>query len=310
MLYSTVRGSLTRRVSILTLCNWPSPQPKRTLSVRYTLDGREPTEDSPLFTAPVDVGSRAGEANVLSMISGTATASQHTDGWRAPLGEVRKATVVRARAFRPGALPGPVGTQTYWIGSAALRTDGLPTLSIVTDPGPLRLRSRVTCSAQCSTSTWPIILARRSRARARQLHPARPCWERTLTSSASHRTVLWPGANRWSWTSKGNRHARSGRNPFGSRRAARPARKRRSSRRSSRPGATGDGAPLVEFRHLRLRNAGNDWDVAMMRDDWCHRLVAGLGLDLMSSRAVSLFLDGGVLGRADVARGTGPTVSP
>ena len=98
------------------------------------LDGSEPDELSPLFPASLAVTSRAGQANTHSMKTGTATANQHTDGWKPPLGEVRKATVVRARAFRPDAQPSPVVTHTYFIGAAARHTDGLPVLSLATDP--------------------------------------------------------------------------------------------------------------------------------------------------------------------------------
>ena len=86
-------------------------------TVRYTLDGSEPTEDSPLFGAALAIAGRAGEPNRLSMIQGTSTANQHTDGWKPPVGEVRKATVVRARAFKADALASPVATHTYFIGA-------------------------------------------------------------------------------------------------------------------------------------------------------------------------------------------------
>ena len=88
------------------------------VTIRYTLDGGEPSATSPAYTAPLTISSKAGQPNVLSMIQGTATANQHTDGWKPPAGEVRKATVVRARAFRAGAPDGPVGTQ---IGRASCR---------------------------------------------------------------------------------------------------------------------------------------------------------------------------------------------
>ncbi len=263
--------------------------------VRYTLDGGEPTEDSPLFTAPVEVGSREGDANVLSMISGIATANQHTDGWRAPLGKVRKATVVRARAFRPGALPGPVGTQTYWIGSAALRTDGLPTLSIVTETNGLfdYYRGIYMLGAvfdQYVASHPGEALTGHTPANYTQRGPA---WER----AADVECFAPDGLLAWSepviLDIKGQSSRSFRQKSFGLK-ARGETGKENTIEHALFPGLArlGDGAPLVEFRHLRLRNAGNDWDVAMMRDDWCHRLVAGLGLDVMSSRPVSLFLDG------------------
>ena len=54
----------------------------------------------------------------------------------------------------------------------------------------------------------------------------------------------------------------------------------------------GDGSPLDTFQHLRLRNGGNDWAYAAMRDAFCHQLVQGLGLPVTSWRPVSVYLDG------------------
>jgi uncharacterized repeat protein (TIGR02543 family) len=68
------------------------------------------------------------------------------------------------------------------------------------------------------------------------------------------------------------------------------------------PGLTkrGNGRPLDDFRHLRLRNYGNDWDHAMMRDSFAARLCADLGTDTMSSRPASVYLDGEYWGILEV----------
>jgi hypothetical protein len=68
--------------------------------IRYTLDGSDPNPLSALYSSPVPIGRTAA---------------------------------LKARAFRPGALPGPVLTATYFIGE----TISLPTVSLSTDPGNL-----------------------------------------------------------------------------------------------------------------------------------------------------------------------------
>jgi hypothetical protein len=263
--------------------------------VRFTLDGAEPTEASPQFSEPVPLASRAGEANVLSLISGTATANQHTDGWKPPLGEVRKATVVRARAFRPGALPGPTATHTYFIGPEAFRTDRLPVLSLATTTDGLfdyytgiYMLGAVFDQYVAAHPSEP--LTGHTPANYTQRGPA---WERAAD------VEFFTADGQSAWTEPvaldiQGQSSRSFRQKSFGLKARGEAGKNNTIEFPLFPGLKklGDGTPLTEFHHLRLRNAGNDWDVAMMRDDWCHRLVEGLNLDVMSSRPVALYLDG------------------
>ncbi|HUS37487.1 MAG TPA: CotH kinase family protein [Verrucomicrobiae bacterium] len=96
-------------------------------SIRYTLDGTEPTASSPLYTAPIQIRTRAGTANGISMIS--------TGGyWSAPAGEVFKGWTVRARAFKPGALSLGTVTHSYFVDPKGRARYSLPVVSITTDP--------------------------------------------------------------------------------------------------------------------------------------------------------------------------------
>lgn len=70
---------------------------RQTATLHYTLDGREPTEESPI--APGQL-------------------------------EISETTVLRLRSYEPGYLPGPVITSTYFIDE----TQNLPIISLVTDP--------------------------------------------------------------------------------------------------------------------------------------------------------------------------------
>lgn len=98
----------------------------RGATIRYTLDGAEPTIDSPTYSQPLTLRSRAGTPNDLANIptvpSGPVAA-----------GEVMKAWVVRARAFKTGALPGPVATRTFWIDARGTARYTVPVISLATD---------------------------------------------------------------------------------------------------------------------------------------------------------------------------------
>ena len=266
------------------------------VTLRYTLDGSEPGDASPAVAGPLTIASRAGEANGISMIQGTSTVNQHTDGWKPPLGEVRKATVVRARALRAGGLPGPVATHTYFVGADAVRADGLPTLAIATPPaglfdyntgiymlGAIFDQYVATYPGQPLTGHTPANYTQRGGA-----------WERDAHLEffpASGGTAQWVEPAVIDIQGQSSRSFRQ--KSFGIK-----ARGEESPENTIAsplfPGLKklGDGSPLARFRNLRLRNFGNDWDGAMMRDDLAARLAAGLGLDIMSSRPTSIFLDG------------------
>ena len=69
--------------------------------IRYTLDGSSPTSASLLYTGPIPISTT---------------------------------TIVRARVFESGKVPGPIATQTYFYGEAF---NGLPIISVVADPETL-----------------------------------------------------------------------------------------------------------------------------------------------------------------------------
>jgi hypothetical protein len=94
--------------------------------IRYTRDGSEPTTNSPLYTAPIVLGPRAGTPNDISMIP---TAG----GWQPPLGEVFKLHVIRTRAFRTNSIPSGVNTASYCIDPRGRARFSLPIVSLSSD---------------------------------------------------------------------------------------------------------------------------------------------------------------------------------
>jgi hypothetical protein len=100
--------------------------------IRYTLDGSEPTENSPLYTVPLLIQSKTGVANELSIIP-TNQVSVGPSKYFPPQGEVFKASLVRAKTFVTGLPPSEAITQTYFIDPQINQRYSLPVISIATD---------------------------------------------------------------------------------------------------------------------------------------------------------------------------------
>lgn len=264
-------------------------------TVRYTLDGSEPQEGSPVFPASLSIASRAGEPNALSLIQGTSTANQHTDGWKPPVGEVRKSTVVRLRAFKPDSRPSPTATHTFFIGAAARHTDGLPVISLAAERAGLFDYTRgiymlgkvfddyvAAHPGEALTGHTPANYTQRGDA-----------WNRPASfeffDPSGRREFVSPVV----LDIKGQSSRSFRQKSFGLD-ARDPDDGRAWIQHPLFPGLRrlGDGGPRDTFRTLRLRNMGNDWAYAALRDAYCHRMADGLGLALMAWRPVSVYLDG------------------
>jgi autotransporter-associated beta strand protein len=107
--------------------------------IRYTTDGSEPTETSPIYASPLSLGSRAGTPNGISEIPSNYLnpTNAYREGWIAPDGEVFKLHTIRARVFKTGALASAAPTQSYLVDAAGTNRYGLPVVSIATDAANL-----------------------------------------------------------------------------------------------------------------------------------------------------------------------------
>ncbi len=95
--------------------------------IYYTLDGSEPTMDDVVYEVPITIKSRTGKPAVL------AYNQEMSPSWEPPVGEVFKATVVRARVFDEGGKnSSPTATHTFILDETKRYT--LPVVSLSTNP--------------------------------------------------------------------------------------------------------------------------------------------------------------------------------
>lgn len=235
-----------------------------TAQIRFTLDGTEPDATSPRFTSVLTLTNRTPLPNDLSLIP-------TADGWQPPLTEVAKGLVIRARAFRAGALPSPTATATYFVDPQGRERYALPVVSLATDrrhffapdTGIYVCGNAPGCNFTQEGEAWerPIhvelfetngtrVLAQESGVR---LHGATSVYN-PLKALRLHPL---------------NQH---GGEPF-------------------RYQVFPDLA-LAEFDRLLLRPAGQDGPQAMMRDALTLQLVRELGLDVQACRPAIVFLNG------------------
>ena len=78
-------------------------------TIRYTLDGSNPTNKSEIFKTPLLItGNESYDS--LSFINTTIADSIANFGWRAPIGEQDKATIVKYAGFQNGSLQTEIKT--------------------------------------------------------------------------------------------------------------------------------------------------------------------------------------------------------
>ncbi|HIL70472.1 MAG TPA: hypothetical protein EYG38_11560 [Verrucomicrobia bacterium] len=263
--------------------------------LRYTIDGAEPTKATALYESPLEIQNRSTEPNRISVIPGISTANQHTDGWIPPLESVPKAFTVRARDFRSGSLPGPIATRTYFVGLNPGRRWNLPVISLTTPPQGLFDFEK---GIYVLGKVFDNYLARNPDEPLTGHTPANytqrgPAWERAAHLEFFETDGSLGVRQTVSLDIKGQSSRSFRQKSFGIRPAG-----------GTRPSDTFDypffpglqrrglGGERTEFHSLRLRNSGNDWDYTMLRDALNHRLIAPLGIDVMTSRPVVVFLNG------------------
>ena len=238
------------------------PDPE--VEIRYTLNGDEPTSESLLYGQPLSIRSRAGTPNHLSAIP-------TAPGWQLPAGEVFKGWPIRARAFKPGALPSPVISRTYWVHPLGPDRYTLPVVALTTAP------------ANFFDPDIGIYVV--GNAPGGNYWQRGPEWERPVHVEfyeSDRRLVMaqYGDIKIQGNTSRGfpiksldlDGTGGEGREPF--RHRIFPDR------------------DLVEFEHVLLRPSGHDHHLAFMRDELLQALGTETGAESQASRPCIVFLNG------------------
>jgi hypothetical protein len=263
-------------------------------SVRFTLNGNSPSNNSATFTSPLTLVDRATQSNGISLIPGTATVNQHTDGWKPPKGLVPKATVVRAQVYETNSPAGPSVTHTYFAGRNPMKTYGVPVVSIALATNDL-----------FNYNTGIYMLGRIFDDYVRT-HPAEPLTGHT-PANYTQRGPSWERSGHLEWFEPDGRRAfAQGVVVDIQGQSSRSFRQKSLGLKSIEDGFAPDdfryhffpgltnrqGEVMTRFDHLRLANSGNDWAYTLMRDALCHLLVQSTRIDTLAYRPVVVYLDG------------------
>lgn len=93
--------------------------------IRYTLDGSEPTRNSPLYERPIEISNQTESTPVLADIV-------TSDSWEPPHGSINKATVVRVKAFIDNQPVSFCHTHTYFVDTDFAMRYRFPVFSLST----------------------------------------------------------------------------------------------------------------------------------------------------------------------------------
>ncbi|MFW5973095.1 MAG: CotH kinase family protein [Bacteroidota bacterium] len=253
--------------------------------IYYTLDGSEPDEGALRYDGPIRLASRAGDPNELSTIS---TTSHSYSVWAPPMGEVFKANVVRAAAFREGAKSSEVATGTYFVDPDIGERYTLPIVSLTTDSSHLFDYDRGIYVLGRLYDEWRSAnpTAREGGGTPANYHERGRGWERPV-----HLELFGTDGRRLLGQNAGMRiHG-------GFSRAFR--------QKSLRLYARADyGKPYFEhpifaekpdvrrYKRLILRNGGQDWTKVYFRDGFMQRLVRHLNVDYQAYEPTLVFING------------------
>lgn len=239
-----------------------SPRPDA--EIRYTLDGSEPTETSPRYTAALSIRGRAGTPNGISMIP-------TVPGGSPPAGEVFKGWIVRARVFKMGSLPSPTVSRSFWVDPAGAGRYSVPVVSLATAPANFFDPDiGIYVPGRAPNGNY----SQRGVEWERPVHVELFETDGTLVI-AQEADVKIHGNTSQGFPIKGldlDGTGGRGRQPFNY--PIFPDRTR------------------TEFEHFMLRPTGHDQMYAFMRDEFMQSLAAETGAESQAARACVVFLNG------------------
>ncbi len=241
--------------------------PEDNVTIYYTLDGSQPGLDSDMYSGELlDIQDRSNKPNVLSEIPTSSSVY-----WVPPENPVKKATVVRSIAVKPGYVDSRVNTGTFLLDADCRERYSLPVVSLVTDPDHF-----------FDEGTGIYVHGESAQANYWQSGPE---WERPV-----HMELFDEQGKQVFKQDAGVRLHGGATRIYGQK-----------SLRLYARNAYGDSRfrfrfypdqPYTEFNRLILRNSGNDWQNTMFRDAFAQSLVQHLNMDTQAYRPAVMFLNG------------------
>jgi autotransporter-associated beta strand protein len=238
--------------------------------IRYTTDGSDPTGASPVYDGPLTLTAAGNRSTAYSWVPTNRQNLPYDESWQPPEGEVSRINVIRARVFKDGLAPSRIATHSYLVDPAGAARYPFPVVSITADPGGL-----------FGDETGIYVHGSGSYPNYKQDGSA---WERAgqIEFFEEDGAVAFRGD--------------MGVRLHGNNSVSRP---RKSLRIYARDTA---GAPfnhrifpqkeIDHFSTFLLRNSGNDWGQAMLRDAFLTSLAAHTGVDHQSARPAVVFING------------------
>lgn len=236
--------------------------------IRYTLDGSEPTEESPLYTVPLNFTNLSNVPNFFSLIptNNINPGPPYYEGWEPPLGNVNKINVLRAKAFNPNTPNAPSFNATYIIDPLGANRYRLPVMSLTSDFEHLFDNQTGIYVEGDSGNFWQD-------------------WERPGNFTYFNKNGLLAFNENAGYQIHGN-FSRS-----------RPRKSLRMIFRNNY-GKSWLDYPIFEnkatekYKQLILRNAGNDWGNSLIRDGISQILAKNFNLEVQYFQPLILFING------------------
>jgi len=255
--------------------------------IYYSLDGSEPTKDDLLYTAPIQIQSRRGEAAELAWIEAM------SPRWAPPGGEIFLVTPVRAKVFETdGNASSPTITHTFLVDEEKRYT--IPVISLTTNPEYL------------FDYDHGIYVMGRAFDELYDPNPDLNVWERI--ANYKFRGEEWERPVHIEYFETNGSLGFSQDAIVRIQGTATRERAQKSLRIVAHdvdgvnelieyplfPGLTNPfyGNPVESFKAIILRNGGSDWESAILRDALIQSLVSHTYLNTQAERPVVVFLNG------------------